>query len=42
MDRFKEGKAYHKDYSVDSDTNRVRGHGPNDEHGTQGKIMNVF
>ncbi|OAT33421.1 hypothetical protein M976_00168 [Buttiauxella ferragutiae ATCC 51602] len=33
MDRFKEGGAYHKDYSVDPTTGRVRGHGPNDDHG---------
>jgi hypothetical protein len=33
MDRFKEGGAYHNDYSVDPTTGIVRGHGPNDDHG---------
>ncbi|KHN93117.1 hypothetical protein BSK69_19075 [Pectobacterium actinidiae] len=33
MDRFKQGGAYHKDYGIDPATGRVRGHGPNDEHG---------
>lgn len=33
MDRFKEGGAYHKDYAIDPETGRVRGHGPNDAHG---------
>lgn len=33
MDRFKEGGTYHKDYSIDPVTGRVRGHGTIDEHG---------
>ncbi|WRY61693.1 RHS repeat-associated core domain-containing protein [Kosakonia cowanii] len=34
MDRFKEGGAYHKDYAIDPNTGRVRGHAPSDDHGT--------
>ncbi|MBS7443885.1 RHS repeat-associated core domain-containing protein [Enterobacter sp. 120016] len=33
MDRFKEGSAYHKDYAIDPETGRVRGHASTDEHG---------
>ncbi|WP_434045201.1 MULTISPECIES: PAAR-like domain-containing protein [Sorangium] len=33
MDRFKIGGAYHKDYSVDRTTGRVRGHEPGNPHG---------
>ena len=34
MDRFKEGGAYHKDYAIDPNTGRVRGHAPSNDHGT--------
>lgn len=30
---LKKGGTYHKDYSVDPKTGRVRGHSPNDAHG---------
>ncbi|WP_236545797.1 MULTISPECIES: hypothetical protein [Enterobacter] len=33
MDRFKEGSAYHKDYAIDPETGRVRGHASTDGHG---------
>ncbi|MEM6272616.1 MAG: hypothetical protein AAF998_24605, partial [Bacteroidota bacterium] len=33
LDRYKEGGAYHKDYSIDPSTGRVRGHDPSDLNG---------
>jgi RHS repeat-associated protein len=33
MDRFKQGGAYHKDYAIDPQTGRVRGHLPDNLHG---------
>jgi RHS repeat-associated protein len=33
LERFKKGRAYHKDYAIDPKTGRVRGHGLEDAHG---------
>ena len=38
MDRFKQGSAYHKDYSVDPTTGHVRGHELGNAHGTHPHI----
>ncbi len=34
LDRFKQGGAYHKDYAIDPQTGRIRGHGLTNTHGT--------